>query len=85
MRLIDADKEIEFYKSILYKPTPDVSKSDRWHAHAIINAFEMAKTVEVIRCKDCIYASHVAGNLWTCTFRRDGVNENGYCHSGCER
>ena len=41
-----------------------------------------APTVEVIRCKDCLYASHVAGNLWWCTSRRDGVNKNGYCHMG---
>lgn len=46
MRLVDADKEIEFYKRILYNPTPDVSESDRWHTHAIVNAFERAKTVE---------------------------------------
>lgn len=41
--------------------------------------------VRVVRCKDCMYASHLAGNLWTCPLRRDGVNENGYCHSGYER
>ena len=68
MRLVDADKEIEFYKRRLYNPTPDVSESDRWHTHAIINALERAATVEsrpkgkwIVSKKDSNYNCSVCG------------------------
>lgn len=52
---------------------------DEW---LFVKTIESMPIIQLVNCKDCLYASHLAGNLWTCPLRRDSVNENGYCHIG---
>lgn len=77
-------EKVNFYfeKDGVYVPVEDLQDVTIEEADDV-----MAKInyVRVVRCKDCVYATHVIGSACECVVRRDGVNENGYCHSGCER
>lgn len=76
MELINKEELINKINAYMIT-TPDVTM--------VRKLIDECVTTEIVRCKDCLYASHLAGNLWTCPLRRDSVNENGYCHMGCER
>lgn len=46
-RYIDKEFEINHYHSMLVNPTPDVTSIDKRNAMIILDALEMAKTVDV--------------------------------------
>ena len=46
-RFIDADFEEKHYTSMLLNPTPDVTRHEQWKAKVIVEALQMAKTVDV--------------------------------------
>ena len=54
-RYIDADFEIAHYTSMTTNPTPDVTEKDKRNSLIILDALRMAKTVEIIHCKECKY------------------------------
>ena len=78
MRLIDAEFEANHYASMLLDPTPDVTEADKKNAKAIIDALELAGTVDavqVVRCKDCRFYSDLA----ECVLIGDSMGTNGFC------
>lgn len=52
-RYIDADFEIAHYTSMTTNPTPDVTEKDKRNSLVILDALRMAKTIDIVRCKEC--------------------------------
>ena len=52
-KYIDADFEIAHYTSMTTNPTPDVTEKDKRNSLIILDALRMAKSIDIVRCKEC--------------------------------
>lgn len=54
-KYIDAEFEIAHYTSMTTNPTPDVTEVDKRNSIIILNALRMAKTIDIVHCRECKY------------------------------
>lgn len=78
-RYIDADFEIAHYTSMTTNPTPDVTEKDKRNSLVILDALRMAKTIDIIRCKECKY--YEAKEDW-CYWRDEAITADDFCSYG---
>lgn len=88
-RYIDADFEIAHYTSMTTNPTPDVTEKDKRNSLIILDALRMAKTVDIVRCKECKYelicnhsVQHTTHDAHSVTI---GYKSVGFCSYGERR
>ena len=85
-RYIDADFEIAHYTSMTTNPTPDVTEQDKRNSLIILNALRMAKSIDIVRCKECKHNYNTCINHGKmqprCDFTDRVLTENDYCSRG---
>ena len=80
---IDAEFEINHYTSMTTHPTPDVTEQDKRNSLIILNALRMAKTIEIIRCRECKYYNNDYTGEWCGRFRYPhGCRADAFCSYG---
>ena len=73
-RYIDAEFEIDHYTSMTTHPTPDVSEKDKRDSLIILEALRRAKSIDIVHCRECKYASD--NKVYGCMLNH--FNDNDY-------
>lgn len=83
-RYIDAEFEINHYTSMTTHPTPDVTEQDKRNSLIILNALRMAKSIDIVRCRECRYGQDDLFHMF-CAYHHHKTYADDFCSYGDKR